>query len=80
MSTCPYKGGARYWSVRVGDPLVPDVVWGYPDPIPENPKIKDHMALSNERVDLVVDGEPQPRPVSPWSDGGPEVSEEALRT
>jgi uncharacterized protein (DUF427 family) len=80
VSTCPYKGQARYLSVRVGDTLVPDVVWSYPSPIPENPKIKDLMAFYNERVDLVVDGEPQPRPVTPWSDDGPKVDDTAQLT
>jgi uncharacterized protein (DUF427 family) len=75
VSTCPYKGHARYWSVRVGDVLVPDLVWSYPSPIPENPKIKDLMSFYNERVDLVVDGERQERPVTPWSDEGPAVDE-----
>ena len=31
---------------------------GYPDPVPENPKIRDLICFYNERVDLVVDGEP----------------------
>jgi uncharacterized protein (DUF427 family) len=73
VSTCPYKGQARYWSVRVGDVVVPDLVWSYPSPIPEIPKIKDLMSFYNERVDLVVDGKPQERPVTPWSKGGPTV-------
>lgn len=64
VSRCPYKGRARYWS----HPAVPDVAWSYPDPIPENPKIRDLVAFYNERVDIVVDGVPQPRPQSPWSD------------
>lgn len=67
VTMCPYKGTARYWSVRVGDSLVPDLVWSYPDPIPENPKIRDLACFFNERVDLVVDGEEQVRPVTPWS-------------
>jgi uncharacterized protein (DUF427 family) len=66
VSHCPYKGRARYWS----HPAVPDVAWSYPDPIPENPKIRDLLAFYNERVDIVVDGEPQPRPESPWSEPG----------
>ena len=63
ISYCPYKGAARYWS----HPAVPDVAWSYPDPIPENPKIRDLVSFYNERVDLVVDGEPQPRPASPFA-------------
>lgn len=62
-SYCPYKGRARYWS----HPAVADVAWSYPDPIPENPKIRDLLCFYNERVDLVVDGEPLERPVSPFS-------------
>jgi uncharacterized protein (DUF427 family) len=60
---CPYKGRARYWS----HPDVPDVAWSYPDPIPENPKIRDLLCFYNERVDLVIDGEPVERPVTPFS-------------
>jgi uncharacterized protein (DUF427 family) len=62
-SRCPYKGRARYWS----HPKVADVAWSYPDPIPENPRIRDLICFFNERVDLVIDGEPQPRPTTPWS-------------
>jgi len=62
-SFCPYKGRARYWS----HPAVADVAWSYPDPIPENPKIRDLLSFYNERVDIGVDGEPLERPQSPWS-------------
>ena len=67
VSTCPYKGQARYWSVRAGDTVVRDVAWSYPDPIPENPKIRDLLCFFNERVDLIVDGEALARPSTPWS-------------
>ena len=67
VTMCPYKGTARYWSVRVGDEVVPDLAWSYPDPIPENPKIKDLVCFFNERVDVAVDGVAQERPASPWS-------------
>jgi uncharacterized protein (DUF427 family) len=64
---CPYKGTARYWSVLVGDREHRDVVWSYPEPIPECPRIKDLLCFFNEKVDLTIDGEPQPRPITPWS-------------
>jgi uncharacterized protein (DUF427 family) len=63
VSRCPYKGVARYWS----HPALPDAAWSYPDPIPENPKIKDLICFYDERVDVVVDGQPQERPVTPFS-------------
>jgi len=66
-SVCPYKGRARYWSVRVGDTVIRDVAWSYPDPIPENPKVRDLVAFFQERIDLVVDGEALARPATPWS-------------
>jgi uncharacterized protein (DUF427 family) len=64
---CPYKGRAEYWSVRIGGTRYPDLVWSYAFPIPECPKIAQLMAFFNEKVDIVVDGELQQRPVSPWS-------------
>ena len=66
-SRCPYKGIAAYWTVEAGDAVLEDVVWSYPDPIPENPKIKGLLCFFNEKVDLYVDGELQSRPVTPWS-------------
>ena len=81
VSSCPYKGRARYWSVRAGDTLVPDAVWSYPDPIPENPRIRDLLCFFNERVDLVVDGQRLERAQSQWSepDADREVKAELRR-
>lgn len=64
---CPYKGEAVYWSVRAGDRVAEDIAWGYPAPIPEAPKLENLVAFFNEKVDLVVDGVRQERPVTPWS-------------
>jgi uncharacterized protein (DUF427 family) len=63
VSFCPYKGSARYWS----HPAAADVAWSYPDPIPENPKIRDLLCFYNERVDITVDGSQTGRPESPFS-------------
>jgi uncharacterized protein (DUF427 family) len=67
VSVCPYKGVAEWFSVRVGDGVVENLVWSCPTPIPENPRIAGLVCFSNEKVDLVVDGERQERPVTPWS-------------
>jgi uncharacterized protein (DUF427 family) len=66
-SVCPYKGVATWWSARLGDRLLADVAWSYPDPVPENPRIAGLICFRNERVDLTVDGERMERPVTPWS-------------
>lgn len=66
-SVCPYKGVAHYHSVAIGDALATDIAWYYPSPIPEIPKIEGLVCFYNEKVDIVVDGVAQGRPVSPWS-------------
>jgi uncharacterized protein (DUF427 family) len=64
---CPYKGVASYYSVEAGGERVEDLVWYYPDPIPEATRIKGLLAFFNEKVDLEVDGEEQERPRTQWS-------------
>jgi uncharacterized protein (DUF427 family) len=67
-TACPYKGKARYHSVKIGQEIFPDIVWFYPEPIAECPKIKGHLCFFNELVDEIrVDGVAVPRPVTPWS-------------
>jgi uncharacterized protein (DUF427 family) len=53
---CPYKGTARYWSVRVGGELVEDVAWSYPAPIPECQRIANLVSFYNEKAEIFVDG------------------------
>jgi uncharacterized protein (DUF427 family) len=62
-TVCAYKGTASYWSVGDED----DIVWTYREPLHDALEVKDHLAFFNERVDLVVDGEPQERPRTQWS-------------
>jgi uncharacterized protein (DUF427 family) len=66
-SRCPYKGEACYWNVDVNGQHLEDVVWSYPAPIPEIPKIENLLAFYNERVDIELDGVAIPRPQTPWS-------------
>jgi uncharacterized protein (DUF427 family) len=67
-SRCPYKGKARYWSVKIGDEVYPDLVWSYPEPIAECPKITGQLCFFNEQVDaILVDGKEVPRPLTRWS-------------
>jgi uncharacterized protein (DUF427 family) len=61
VTHCPYKGQARYWSVRTPKDLHEDLAWSYPTPLPESTKIAGLVAFYNERSDIYVDGERQPR-------------------
>ncbi len=67
VTHCPYKGQAQYWSVRVGDRLVPDLAWSYRTPLPESQKIAGLVAFLNERIELAIDGELEQRPVTKFS-------------
>jgi uncharacterized protein (DUF427 family) len=65
---CPYKGIASYWSATVGGETFEDIVWSYPDPVPECPRIKHLMCFYNENVEAIhVDGSEVERPTTPWS-------------
>jgi uncharacterized protein (DUF427 family) len=64
---CPYKGTARYWSVRAGGEVVRDLAWSYDAPFRESAPIAGLVAFYDERVDVFVDGVLQPRPKTPFS-------------
>jgi uncharacterized protein (DUF427 family) len=64
---CAYKGQASYWSIRAGDRISRDLVWYYPEPRHDAARVAGYLCFFNERVDLSIDGELQPRPRTPWS-------------
>jgi uncharacterized protein (DUF427 family) len=68
-STCPYKGVASYFTATIDGEAHDDVVWTYPAPWPECPKIEQAMCFFNEReaVTLSIDGEDVARPDTHWS-------------
>lgn len=70
QSHCPYKGIAdRYWNLPAGPgrPAVQHVAWSYSSPAPAVGKVAGMVSFYNELVDITVDGERLPRPVSPFS-------------
>lgn len=66
-TVCPFKGQASYWSVEAGGDVHEDLVWSYEAPIPAAEGVTGLMCFYNERVDLVIDGEAQARPETPYS-------------
>jgi uncharacterized protein (DUF427 family) len=52
---CNYKGFATYWSAIVGDLVVDDVAWSYPDPPPETLPIKGFLSFDAARVQLLAE-------------------------
>ncbi len=61
-TACPYKGTARYWSLRVGGKTHEDIVWGYDSPLPESQKITGMVSFYNEKVDVYLDEQLQEKP------------------
>jgi uncharacterized protein (DUF427 family) len=59
VTRCPYKGQARYWSVRAGESVHEDLAWSYPAPLPESERIAGLISFYNDKVDLYVDGASQ---------------------
>lgn len=66
QSHCPYKGTASYWSVDTGAAVHEDLVWIYRAPLPESQKVAGLACFYNEKVDIILDGEPQRRPSTPF--------------
>jgi uncharacterized protein (DUF427 family) len=66
VTECPYKGTAsQYWSIRLSDgTLHPDLAWSYEFPTRQLLPITGMIAFYNEKVDHVLDGVPQERPVT----------------
>jgi uncharacterized protein (DUF427 family) len=65
VSSCPYKGKTTgYWSIRIGDTVHKDLVWAYDFPTRQLIPIAGLVAFYNEKVDVIVDGETLPRPVT----------------
>ena len=68
VTACPYKGTtSRYWSVRTGDGLNPDLAWSYDFPTRQLLPIAGLIAFYNEKVDVILDGERLPRPRTHFS-------------
>ena len=69
-TVCAYKGEASYWSVNVGGPNQashPDLAWTYEQPLADAAQIAGYVCFFDEHVDVLLDGRPRERPVTPWS-------------
>lgn len=74
-SYCPYKGRASYHSVRLNDgDLATDLIWTYPEPLPDAAAIQGLLCFWGEQVEIELDGELQQSPESPWRHGAESAS------
>ena len=66
-TVCAYKGQASYWSARIGDTLLPDIAWSYPEPLQDAIPVRGLIAFLTERLDLTIDDVAQARSQTAWS-------------
>ena len=50
-SYCPFKGEARYWTIRAGDRVAENAAWSYEDPFQQVAGLKDCVAFYEDRVE-----------------------------
>jgi uncharacterized protein (DUF427 family) len=63
-TACPYKGRTTaYWNVGDQD----DVAWSYDFPTAPLLPIAGLVSFFNEKVDITIDGIPQDRPITPFT-------------
>jgi uncharacterized protein (DUF427 family) len=48
---CPFKGDASYWTLKLGDREVENVMWSYERPYDEKPELAGYCAFYWDRVD-----------------------------
>jgi uncharacterized protein (DUF427 family) len=69
VTACPYKGlTSSYWSVQTAETLHQDLAWSYDFPTRQLQPVAGLVAFYDEKVDVFLDGELQPRPKTHFSD------------
>lgn len=58
---CPFKGDARYWSIKGGGAGGENAVWGYDTPFDEVRDLVRYAAFYGDRVDITIAGKAIPR-------------------
>jgi uncharacterized protein (DUF427 family) len=65
VTSCPYKGStSRYWPVRAGGTVHPDLAWAYGFPTRQLQPIAGLVAFCNEKADLFPGGQRLQRPTT----------------
>ncbi|GAA6021866.1 hypothetical protein JCM10207_004523 [Rhodosporidiobolus poonsookiae] len=50
---CPWKGDASYYDIKVGDELIPDSAWYYPEAFEKAKNIENYVAFYKNKVQVV---------------------------
>ena len=47
--TCPWKGESAYYNIVMGDKVIENAAWSYPDPKPAAKQIKGYVAFDQSQ-------------------------------
>ena len=61
-SYCEWKGAATYYTLRLGDRVIPNVCWTYRQPLPGFEEIRDRLAFYAGLVDEAWVGDERATP------------------
>ncbi|MCM2477682.1 DUF427 domain-containing protein [Rhizobium sp. CG5] len=59
---CPYKGEASYFHWEIDDRRYDNIVWFYPEPLPESSRIAGLVAFYEEKIEAIRVSASEPRP------------------
>lgn len=49
-TTCPIKGEASYWDLKIDGEHIENAVWSYEDPLPEATEIKGYFGFDRKKT------------------------------
>jgi len=83
-TTCPYKGEASYYTLRMDSQIEDNAVWSYEDPYPAMTEIAGYLAFYPDKVEVYAVDEdavdPQHKHGRPAGSGGVDVDEVVRHT
>jgi len=53
-TSCPYKGEASYWNLRVNGDVLENAAWSYETPLTESLKVGGHLSFDGEGIEVSV--------------------------
>ena len=52
VTTCPYRGEAKHYSINTKSTVIEDAGWSYGSPVEDLSALKDHLAFYGEKVTI----------------------------
>jgi len=66
-TACAYKGHATHYSAIVDGAELANIAWSYEEPLEDAARVRGMVCFYQERLDLILDGQPVERVRTPWS-------------